>query len=275
MHSKSTTATTVLPASLTGYLERKKELSICIQEGKSADPELIQQWLHLGLQSMATLGATKEELLPVFRGLQVFALSESPSSGYLELHRTLAQLDAQLGPDKGGFSRLLDNALEAGNIEVPDEFEIGTLPNEVRDHYLGVIHVNSCLRALDHLSHALSLPMDLPACALVLHGLLSDLGDLSAEKHQNITQDLCDWVSLRNLPDSIKALLLNHHQVTQISDLSLESLEDASLKQPILLWILAYHHQNLPHSNTEAETLNQALLTQGLPPLDVLYRAEW
>jgi hypothetical protein len=275
MHSKSATATTVLPASLTGYIDRRNELSLCIKEGKGVDPELVQQWLHQGLQSMATLGATKEELLPVFRGLQVFALSESPSSGYQELHRTLAQLDAQLGPDKGGFSKLLDNALEAGNIEVPDQFEMDQLPSDIKSHYQGIIEINSRLRALDHLSHALSLPIDLPACALILNGLLCDLEGLNEEQHQSATEELSHWVSLRNLPHSIKLLLLEQQQVTDLNHLSLENLNEQSLIQPILLWILAHHHTKLPKNNAAAVTLDHALQNEGLPPIEVLYRADW
>ena len=95
MQSKPTTTTTVLPASLSSYAQLKSEVLLCLQQEQIPKPELIQKWLHQGLQSMATLGASKEELLPVFRGLQVFALREKPSSGYQELHRTLAALDAE------------------------------------------------------------------------------------------------------------------------------------------------------------------------------------
>ena len=115
------------------------------------------------------------------------------------------------------------------------------LPVDVSSLYEGIINLNERLRALDHLSHALSLPIDLPACALVLHGLLCDLEGLSNEHHQSATHELSKWVTLRNLPNSIKSLLFEQHQVTHLDQLSLDSLNEKSLMQPILLWILAVY----------------------------------
>ncbi len=275
MQSKSTTTTTVLPTSLSSYTQLKREVLLCLQQDQILDPELIQKWLHQGLQSMATLGASKEELLPVFRGLQVFALRENPSSGYLELHRTLAALDAELGPNKGGFSRLLDNALEAGAIEMPEQFDLEAFPESTKDEYQGILGAISKLRALDHLSHAFGLPIDLPSCALALHSFLNDLGTLEERATKQAYKALYDWIALRELPASITKLLSKNQSLTDLNQLSISDIEDESLIQPFLLWLLAFYNQRLPTENQAAENLNSALISAQLPPLEVLHRAQW
>ena len=275
MQSKTTTTTTVLPTSLSTYAELRAELRAAIGQLKTPDPELVQNWLHQGLQSMATLGSTKEELLPVFRGLQVFALRESPSSGYQELHRTLALLDAELGPNKGGFSRLLDNALEAGSIEMPEQFNLEDFPNQIQEQYRGIRDAILQLQALDHLSHAFSLPVDLPACALILHSFISDLGDLEAQQSAMANTALFDLISLRQLPASITQLLQQQEQLLDLSQIDVKNIADETLIQPFLLWLLARYHQRLPTDESTVKALNEALDLGQLPPLEVLQRAQW
>ena len=189
-------------------------LRAAIGQLKIPDPELVQNWLHQGLQSMATL-VNQRKLLPVL-GLTGFALRESPSSGYQELHRTLALLDAELGPNKGGFSRLLDNAPEAGSIEMPEQFNLEDFPNQIQEQYRGIRDAILQLQALDHLSHAFSLPVDLPACALILHSFISDLGDLEAQQSAMANTALFDWISLRQLPASITQLLQQQEQLLDL-----------------------------------------------------------
>ncbi len=224
---------------------------------------------------MATLGASKEELLPVFRGLQVFALREKPSSGYQELHRTLAALDAELGPNKGGFSRLLDNALEAGTIQMPEQFDLDDLPETTQEEYQGIMVTISRLRALDHLSHAFGMPIDLPSCALILHSFINDLGMLDPDNEKRACDALYEWIALRELPASVTKLLSKNQELKDLVQLNVADFEDESLIQPFLLWLLAFYHKKLPSENEAADNLNQALHMAQLPPLEVLQRAQW
>ncbi|MBL91327.1 MAG: hypothetical protein CMH56_05870 [Myxococcales bacterium] len=269
------TTTTVLPEVLRGYTEARADLSSCIQSGNSPDPADIQEWLYVGLQCMATLGATKEELLPVFRGLQVFALAEDPASGFRELHRTLARLDAELGPNKGGFSRLLENALEAGALELPDALELEALPKTMQTDYQGIESLNFRLQAVDQLSHALQVPADLPACAMVLHGMLSDLPGCTGDDAAAALSHLKSWAELRQLPAAILEMLDFCPLIETPEQLGDMPTPEGPLLIPFLMWHLAHNKNLLMQPGPAAEGTAHLMEKAGLPPLEVLQRANW
>ena len=273
--SDNETTTTVLPEVLRGYTQARSELSSCIKDGNSPDPAVIQEWLYVGLQCMATLGATKEELLPVFRGLQVFALAEDPASGFRELHRTLARLDAQLGPNKGGFSRLLENALEAGALELPDALELNALPQPLQADYLGIENLNLRLQAVDHLSHALQVPADLPACAMVLHGLLNDLRDCNEDETATALAHLKSWAELRQLPAAILKMLEYCPLIEHPKQLLEKPTPEGPLLTPFLMWLLAHNKALLMQTGPAAKATAHLMKKAGLPPLEVIQRANW
>lgn len=269
------TSTIVMPEVLSDYLTARTEIADSLQRGENPGPERLQDWIYVGLQSMATLGATKNELLPIFRGMQVFAMASDAGSGFRELHRTLAQLDAQLGSQKGGFSRLLENALEAGSIDLPDAIDLQNLPQDVQANYRGVQDINLRLQAIDQLSHALQQPADLPACALVLNGLIADLPNCSPEQRASAMEHLSAWAELRQLPSAIPALLAHGSTVAEPSQLTADGPPEPPLLAPFLMWFLAENRPQIAENKPWNETLNGIMMGAGFPPLSVLIQANW
>ena len=159
----------------------------------------------------------------------------------------------------------LENALEAGSIDLPDAIDLQNLPQDVQANYRGVQDINLRLQAIDQLSHALQQPADLPACALVLNGLIADLPNCGPEQRANAMEHLSAWAELRQLPSAIPALLAHGSTVAEPGQLTADGPPEPPLLAPFLMWFLAENRPQIAENKPWNETLNGIMMGAGFP----------
>jgi hypothetical protein len=138
------------------------------------------RWLDRTAPRLVTgIGAFVSEpsaLLAAQRGLLLLAPRQKSSDALTALQAALQRVDQDLG-DEGGFSRLLDAALNAGEVTVLDLLDADGIEGELKPLARVLQRAARYLTGLDDLSHALSIRADVAAAAVVVDCLRTLLGD--------------------------------------------------------------------------------------------------
>ncbi len=213
-----------------------------------------------------------QALVPAQRSLLLLA-SRRPSANadLADLSRALRRIDEQVGAAGGGFSRLLDAALSSGDIASEERLRAEATPEDVRPLALALEQVARELLALDDLAHALSVPADLPAGAVVLEGTL-DLAEGCGVVREAELGDVAERVIERRALDPRLASLLRLRGALEHTDGALvEAAEASAVTTSLSLWILAHRlarHERLEEAADRA-ALDRLLASAGLVPLEV------
>lgn len=189
------------------------------------------------VRALAPFLTDPHALRPVQRVLQLFAGGGDRDAGVQGLLEAFRRVDDELGPGLGGFSRLLDNALHAGEVSDPVRLRPEWVAPRWRPLAERLAAVALRLDALDDLSHALSVRAELPAGALVLHGVFAWLMD---EAPSLAVEELSDWVRARELDARLLPLMGLGAGLQSLSHAHVAAAEAGQLARPFALWLLAH-----------------------------------
>jgi hypothetical protein len=233
---------------------------------------------HTGLlcaRFVAALSAFVQDpqaMLPAQRALMVMPGRPSHEVAHQDLRRALQRVDKRLGPQRGGFSRLLDDVL--ANEAAHDQMRLRAISVDLayRAHATHVENVAQMLVSLDDISHAFSMPADLAAGAIVLEGLL-DLIEAtpSALPPSSAEQLLADWIHARGLAVPLIHLMALRGLIPFLHASEVEAVASVGLAQPLALWMLAVRLTRgaLHPPDEDPAALDELLRAAGLHPLEV------
>lgn len=188
-----------------------------------------------------------------------------------DLSRALRRIDEQVGAAQGGFSRLLDAALTSGSVVVEERLSASSIEGELHPLALALEQIARELLALDDLAHALSVPAELPAGAVVLEGTLDLAEGAGVVCDEEVVGVARQVIARRGLDERLGVLLGLRHALEHIDDSVVEEAVARGVATPLSLWVLA--HRLAGHERLEAApdraALDRLLCSAGLMPLEV------
>lgn len=185
------------------------------------------------IQAITPFLAETEAIVPVQRALLSIPGRRHTGIGLEKLSEALEAVDARLGPQMGGFSRLLENAIHAGDLEEVVRLQ----PDWVNEPQRALAHrlaaTARALDALDDFSHALSVRSEWPAGAMVLLCLASLLPPALRETMEK------NWLPARGYSAPLLALLRYRSALSDLTPEDVAQADAQGLSQALALWILA------------------------------------
>lgn len=185
------------------------------------------------IQAISPFLAETQAIVPVQRALLSLPGRRDPQIGLEKLSETLAAVDAELGPQMGGFSRLLENALHAGELNEVVRLQPDWVDEALRPLAHQLAATARALDALDDFAHALSVRSEWPAGAIALGCLRS----LLPPELQNEVAD--EWMSTRGIAAQLSELLQFRGSVSDLAPSDVEKIHQKGLSQAMALWLLA------------------------------------
>ena len=110
---------------------------------------------------------------------------------------------------------------------------------------------------------------------MVLHGMLSDLPGCTEDDAATALSHLKSWAELRQLPAAILEMLDFCPLIEAPEQLREMPTPDGPLLIPFLMWHLAHNKNLLMQPGPASEGTAHLMEKAGLPPLEVLQRANW
>lgn len=209
-----------------------------------ADDEERWAWLdRLAVRVVAALAPFLEEpaaLLPAQRTLRlVFGRPEKAGRPLGGLSQALRQIDDRLGPELGGFSRLLDSVLSAEDVVVVPRLFVESVPEALRPLAERLEGRARALSALDDLSHALFTPSDLAAAVLVVEEVVSlaVLHGLFAKGE--VDEVVTGWLNARGLDERVAELFSLRAAKEELSLEAVKRARTLRLARSLALFVLA------------------------------------
>lgn len=211
-------------------------------------------------------------ILPAQRALLVLAgRAARPPSDLSALSRALRQIDERLGRDGGGFSRLLDAALSAGESLDVERERADDVEPRLKPLASELERTGRELLAIDDLSHALGRSSELPAGAVVLEAAI-DLATARDELSEDDAAALADaWIAQRGLDPALARLLGARAAIEHVTRAHLDLARDGAPADALALWVLA--HRVVDGAGVERapdrDELDELLAIAKLVPLEV------
>jgi hypothetical protein len=268
-------AMTILPRPVQLYIELMEEIS--------AAPPPDDLATLLARVSAATLGAltafadSPEAVIPARRALLVAGPSQEGSEEAMDaLQEALMQADQRLGAPHAGFSRLLQSALESGDLQVLPRVDVQALAPALRDRLMPLQEAAAILDALDDLSHALNAPPDLPAAACVLEAVRGALIEVEFDAPDALDEALTEWLLARGAKTRVIGLFALRGARHGLNEKLREQATEHGLAAPLALWMLGDRlGRGIGFSHTDRPELERLLSDAGLVPLGALEGAEF
>ena len=185
------------------------------------------------IQAISPFLAETQAIVPVQRALLSLPGRRDPQIGLQKLSETLEAVDAQLGPKMGGFSRLLENALHAGELDDVVRLQPDWVDADLRPLAHQLAATARALDALDDFAHALSVRSEWPAGAIVL-GCLRAL--VSPTQQKTMAES---WLPARGFAAQLLELLEFRSSLTDLAPVDVEKIHQKGLSQAMALWLLA------------------------------------
>lgn len=221
---------------LSALLRRTR--SVGVDTDGSIDLQSVHYLLVDMLSAAACLVTTASAIAPARKILGILAKGATSAAGFDDVTRLMQGVDTALGPQLGGFSRLLQSALEAGELVLPDHMDRAAITGPTRTALRAAIVLSAELDALDDLSHALSLPRDrAAACAcfaatadvLVTHGGMALPTAYAA---------LLEWAEARHVHKKLAAVLALRTHITAMPA-GTQPADDVDARA-LFMWTLAH-----------------------------------
>lgn len=185
------------------------------------------------IQAISPFLAETQAIVPVQRALLSMPGRRNAHIGLEKLTDTLEAVDAQLGPKMGGFSRLLENALHAGDLHEVVRLQPDWVDEALRPLAHQLAATARALDALDDFSHALSVRSEWPAGAVVLGCLRT----LLPPEHQ--VSMATSWLPTRGFSPQLLELLEFGGSVSELAPVDVEKIHQKGLSQALALWLLS------------------------------------
>lgn len=201
-------------------------------EGEELDvrfDQVVGKWI----QAVIPFLAEPQAIVPVQRALLSMPGRRDTRVGLEKLSQTLAAVDAELGPKLGGFSRLLENAIHAGDLDDVVRLHPDWLDDELRPLGHRLAAAARALDALDDFSHALSVRSEWSAGAIALLGVGALLPTALRETMER------DWLPTRGYSVQLVQLLQFRSALSELAPVEIELAQQGGLSQALALWILA------------------------------------
>jgi hypothetical protein len=225
------------------------------------------------VSALARFADAPASLVPAQRALLLIGGRPGPSDDSVDgLLSALKQVDIGLG-DRGGFSRLLESALEAGDVHYVQRLTPADLPDELQDMGASLEQLAAGLGATDDLSHATASPPALVAGAQLACWLGSVLAARDRLDDEERLEHLQNWLAHRGAAPQLRVLVAYEPALGGIDDEVVDLAVDAGLARPLALWILSERLSAGDGLDAgDRAPLERLLKTAGLFPLDVFER---
>jgi hypothetical protein len=211
--------------------------------GGEADERLT--WLDsLAARLIAAVAPFCDEpraLLPAQRALLVLAGRRPGQQPELAgLSRALKDIDQQLGRDRGGFSRLLDAALSAGDAINVERIDAGAVDIDLRELALALEDLGRELLAIDDLCHALSAPAEIAAGAVILEGALDLAEGVDVAGHDELDALTAAWTSHRGIDAKLARVIALRAALERVDEPLVARASETGVAQPLAIWLLGH-----------------------------------
>lgn len=119
----------------------------------------------------------------------------------------LAALDAVMDPQaqSGGFARLLQSAIDAGEFAAAEEIQLSDVSDDERPVFQLVSDLKRRYVAIDDITHALDVRPDFPAALALAQSMIAFAFEGASAAEQS--QRLADWLSHRGVNDQLLAVV--------------------------------------------------------------------
>jgi hypothetical protein len=223
--------------------------------------------------ALARFADAPASLVPAQRALLLIGGRPGPGDDAVAgLLTALKQVDQGLG-DRGGFSRLLESALEAGDVQYVQRLMPDDLPAELQDVGASLESLAERLAATDDLAHATSSPAALVAGAQLACWLGSVLAARDRLDDEQRLEQLQQWLAHRGASPTLRVLVAYEPALAGIDDEVVDLAVEAGLARGLALWILSERLSTGSELDAgDRAPLNRLLKAAGLFPLEVFER---
>ncbi len=177
----------------------------------------------------------------------------------------------------GGFSRLLQSAIDAGEYAATESIDADEVDAEDLGTYEIVQGLVRRLSAVDDLSHALSVRADFPAALCVAHHLAHAVCDDPQVRPSDVTDLTIAWLAHRGVPDDLGDVVDVRDGATDLDSALVARASNLGLGQTraLTLWVLADQLANRIRPSDDVRDNWRLLLERArLAPLEVFDTAD-
>lgn len=186
-------------------------------------------------------GVLPSVLLPAQRTLMLLGGRPRRGATPTDPDGLLAALDAVMDPQaqSGGFSRLLQSAIDAGEFAAAEEVRLSDVSDDERPAFQAVLELKRHYVAIDDLTHALDVRPDFPAAFTLAKTLVAfAFDDLPANEQR---QWLADWLAHRGVNPQLLAVVEARGTADDLDATVLEKAKPLGVGQAraLSLWVLS------------------------------------
>lgn len=243
------------------------------------DPARLEAVDHLAARLVSALARFCDRpaaLVPPQRALLLLGgRPGSADDGLATLLTALQRIDSGLGGE-GGFSRLLESALEAGDVVTPQRLQASGLQDELAPLGRRLEQIGQALVALDDLAHSLGTPATAAAGALLADATWGLVAEAEGSDEDEARAAAAAWTAHREASEEVQALLPFGAALWSLDDEVLADARAARLTRSLALWVLAVRLADAERSlvGDDRAALEQLLHEAGPWPLAVFSLAE-
>ncbi len=225
------------------------------------------------IELIDVLGAVARDdraMMPARRALMMVGGSSVDAGAALDdLHAVFLEADQVLGAEMGGFARLFESALGAGDVSVEDDFDIEGLPARVQGNLKPVTQAGLALTILQEIADTFQVRGQTAAGCIVLEAYCQ----LYAEDEND--RDMVNaWTRSRGCAAELGELFRFAFAVEELTPQVIQDVGELHLSEPFALWFLAHSFAaGIQFDGLERRLVNTLLARAGLAQLSVFEMA--